>query len=78
MTLDAAVTATSRVRSERCSVTASTGSSTSGSVGTAQRTVTPARSAACTHGRTFASWSSRVTTISSPGFQVFERPSANR
>jgi hypothetical protein len=29
--------------------------------------VTPAASATCTHGRTFASWSSRDTTTSSPG-----------
>ena len=33
------------------------------------RTVAPAPSAACTHGRTFASWSSLLTTTSSPGAQ---------
>ena len=37
----------------------------------AQRTVAPARSATCTHGRTLASWSSRDTTISSPGPPAF-------
>ena len=42
--------------------------------GSAQRTVAPARSAAITHGRTFASWSRRVTTTSSPGPSV--RPTA--
>ena len=42
--------------------------------GSAQRTVAPARSAAITHGRTFASWSRRVTTTSSPGASV--RPTA--
>jgi hypothetical protein len=36
----------------------------------AQRTVAPAAGAACTHGRTSASWSSRDTTTSSPGRQV--------
>ena len=43
---------------------------TSSSSMSTQRTVAPASSAASTHGRTFASWSSFVTTTSSPGPSV--------
>ena len=43
------------------------GSSSVSGTGSAKRTVAPARSAAITHGRTLASWSRRVQTISSPG-----------
>ena len=54
--LEAAVTATQRVRSERCSSTAAAGSaSVARSGGSAKRTVAPARSAAMSHGATFAS-----------------------
>ena len=65
--LDAAVTATHLVRSDSAASTALAGSSSVDSSGSAKRTVTPARSAAITHGRTLESWSSRVQTISSPG-----------
>ncbi len=65
---DAPVTATRRVRSDSTEATSSS-SAVSGSK-SSHRTVAPADSAARTHGRTFASWSSRVTTISSPGDQV--------
>ena len=37
----------------------------------AHRTIAPADFAATIHGRTLASWSSRLTTTSSPTFQVF-------
>ena len=72
--LEAAVTATQRVRSERTASIAEAGSASVSRSGSAQRTVAPARSAAITHGRTFASWSRRVTTTSSPGPSV--RPTA--
>src|SRR5215211_5881080 len=72
--LDAAVTATQRVRSDSTASTAAAGSASVSPSGSAQRTVAPARSAAITHGRTLASWSSRVTTTSSPGASV--RPTA--
>ena len=42
--------------------------------GSAKRTRAPARSAAISHGRTLASWSRRVQTISSPGLSA--RPAA--
>src|SRR5829696_10318904 len=71
---DAAVTATQRVRSDSTASTAETGSASVSRSGFAQRTVAPARSAAITHGRTLASWSSRVTTTSWPGASV--RPTA--
>ena len=67
--LEAAVTATSLVRSERTAATCSTSSSPVSGSKSAQRTVAPARSAAWIQGRTLASWSSRVTTTSSPGPQ---------
>ena len=63
---DAAVTATQRVRSLSTASTADAGSSRVSGSGSAKRTVTPARSAAITHGRTFESWSRREHTISSP------------
>jgi len=44
-------------------------SAVSGST-SSHRSATPADSAACTHGRTFASWSSRETTTSSPSRHV--------
>ena len=71
---DAAVTATQRVRSESTASTAAAGRASVSRSGSAQRTVAPARSVAITQGRTFASWSSRVTTTSSPGDSV--RPTA--
>ena len=64
--LEAPVTATTRVRSPNRSVTASTESSALPGSNGAQRTVAPASSAARTQGRMLASWSSRVTTTSSP------------
>ncbi len=73
MRFEAPVTATRRVRSESTAVTASVASSPVSGSKSAQRTVAPARSAACTHGRTFASWSSRVTTTSSPAPQSRDR-----
>ena len=69
--LDAAVTATSRVSSVSRLVTADGSSSPVAGSNSAHRTVAPLLSAAITHGRTLASWSSLVTTISSPGSQVF-------
>src|SRR3954463_16330307 len=63
----APVTATRFVRS-LSTVPTSSSSQVAGSNGS-QRTVAPAASAASTHGRTLASWSSRVTTTSSPGPQ---------
>ena len=72
ITFDAAVIATSRVRSLSCSLTASTDSSpVSGSKST-QRMVVPVRSAARSHGPTFELCSSVVRTTSSPGSQDFE------
>ena len=67
MAFEAAVTATHFVRSLSAAWTALAGSSSVDSSGSAKRTVTPARSAAITHGRTLESWSRRVQTISSPG-----------
>jgi hypothetical protein len=68
------VTATHFVRSESTASTALAGSSSVPGSGSAKRTVAPARSAAISHGRTLASWSSRVQTISSPGASA--RPAA--
>ncbi len=70
MRLDPAVRATRRVRSDSTADRASVVSSPSAGSKSTHRTTAAARSAACTHGRTFASWSSRVTTTSSPGAQV--------
>ena len=53
MRFDAAVTATIRVRSESAAATASVAISPVAGSKSTQRTVAPARSAACTHGRTF-------------------------
>ena len=53
--LEAAVTATHLVRSESTASTALAGSSSVSASGSAKRTVTPARSAAITHGRTLES-----------------------
>ena len=72
--LEAAVTATQRVRSDSTASTALAGSSSRSGSGSAKRTRAPARSAAISHGRTLASWSRRVQTISSPGRSV--RPAA--
>ena len=71
---EAAVTAIQRVRSDSTASTAAAGSSRRSGSGSAMRTVAPARSAAISHGRTLASWSRRVQTISSPGPSV--RPTA--
>jgi hypothetical protein len=68
--LDAAVTATSRVRGDSTAATSSSVSSPVAGSNSAQRTRAPTLSAACTHGLMFASWSSRVTTTSEPGLQV--------
>ena len=67
--LDAPVTATRRVRSESSAATSSAVSSPVARSKPTQRTVAPTASAAITQGRTFASWSSRETTTSSPGPQ---------
>jgi hypothetical protein len=67
--LDAPVTATSLVRSVTTSATSSAVSSAVAGSNAAHRTVAPAASAAYTQGRMLASWSSRVTTTSSPGPQ---------
>ena len=69
-TLEAAVTATSLVRSESTAVRHSGPSSAVWGSKSIHRTIAPAASAACTHGRTLASWSRRETTTSSPGRQV--------
>ena len=66
----AAVTATSRVRRVISSSYCHSGSSQVSMSTSAQRTTAPADLAAAIHGRTLASWSSRLTTISSPTFQV--------
>ena len=66
---EAPVVATSRVRSESTAATASADSSPVAGSKSTHRTVAPTASAACTQGRMFASWSSRVTTTSSPGPQ---------
>ena len=63
----AAVTATQRVRGPSTFSNAPTGSSSVSGSGSAQRTVAPLSRAAASHGATFASWSRRVQTISSPG-----------
>src|SRR4051794_11246441 len=73
----AAVTATQRVRSDSPAETALTGSSSVSESGSANRTVAPARSAAISHGPTFASWSRRVQTISSPGSSARPAAAAN-
>src|SRR4051795_12994042 len=73
----AAVTATQRVRSDSTAVTALSGSSSVSGSGSANRTVAPARSAAISHGPTFASWSRRVQTISSPGSSARPAAAAN-
>ncbi len=67
---DASVNATSRVLSLSAASNESRSSVTSSSRMSTQRTVAPASWAARTHGRTFASWSSVVTTTSSPGRSV--------
>ena len=74
----AAVTATSRVRSDTSVRYWAAGSSPVDMSTSAQRTVTLARAAAWIHGRTFASWSSRESTISSPGHQVSASAPASR
>ena len=63
------MTATSRVSSVSRLVTAAGSSSPVAGSNSAHLTVTPTLSAAITHGRTLASWSSLLTTISSPGSQ---------
>ena len=70
--LEAPVTATSRVRVGQHGLEVVELGGRRGSKST-QRTVAPARSAASTQGRMLASWSSRVTTTSSPGPQSFAR-----
>ena len=65
-----AVQATSLVRGVIASASEPRSRVTSSSRTSAQRTVAPASRAASTHGRMFASWSRRVTTISSPGPNV--------
>ena len=77
-TLLAAVTATSRVRSDSSSPYWAAGSSVVARSTSAHRTVAPRRAAACTHGLTLASWSSRDTTISSPRSQRRDSASASR
>ncbi len=67
--LEAPVTATSPVRSDSSAPTVAGSSSPVAGSKSAQRTVAPRACAACTQGRMFASWSSRVTTTSSPGPQ---------
>ena len=68
--LEAAVTATSRVRSVTTSSRSSRSSSAVAGSSRSQRTVTPVASAAWIHGRTLESWSSSLTTTSSPGCHV--------
>ena len=74
----AAATATQRVRSLSCAAIALGGNASVSRSGSAKRTVAPARWAAITHGRTLASWSSRVHTTSSPGRRVRPTVAANR
>ena len=69
--LDASVNATSFVRGDSAASKDATSIVTSSSWTSTHRTVAPASAAASTHGRTFASWSNRVTTTSSPGSSVF-------
>ncbi len=64
---DAPVTATTRVLSLTSDRTSSAVRMPVLGSNSAQRTVAPVRSAYVTHGRTLPSWSSRVTTTSSPG-----------
>ncbi len=73
----AAVTATSRVRRVISSSYCQTGSSQVSMSTSAQRTTAPADFAATSQGRTFASWSSRLTTTSSPTFHVLARARAS-
>ncbi|CAM5241713.1 hypothetical protein STENM327S_06787 [Streptomyces tendae] len=70
---DAAVTATSLVRGPSTAARCSDRSSPVAGSKSAHRTRAPAACAACTHGRMFESWSSRVTTTSSPGPQPLAR-----
>src|SRR6478735_1259054 len=72
MRLDAAVTATRRVRPRMTAAAASGLSSPVPGSNSAQRTVAPRASAASTQGRMLASWSRRLTTTSSPGPQSDE------
>jgi hypothetical protein len=74
----AAVTATTRVRGPIRSANRATGNSPVAGSNSAHRTVAPARSAACVHGRTLASWSSRETITSSPGPQAAASVRATR
>ncbi len=74
--LEAPVSATSRVRSESRLVTSAGSSSPVVRSNPAHRTVAPTDSAASTHGRMLASWSSRVTTTSSPAPQPLARARA--
>src|SRR5262245_32821590 len=66
-TLEVAVKTTHRVRSDSTAAMWSGPSASVARSGSAKRTTAPARSAAITQGRTFPSWSNRVTTTSSPG-----------
>src|SRR4051812_40109655 len=72
----AAVTANRRVRGPSSSSYCQSGSSPVSMSTSVQRTATPARAASSTQGRTLASWSSRLTTTSSPGRQVRARARA--
>ena len=76
---DARVNATTLVRSESAASNDAGSSVASSSRMSTHRTVAPASSAASTQGLTLASWSSRVTTTSSPGPSVraTEREMAN-
>ena len=67
---EASVNATTRVRSPISSSSASRSSVTSSARSGAVRTTRSWSSATSSHGDTFASWSSAVTTISSPGLSV--------
>ncbi len=71
MALLAAVSATRRVRRLTRSAYCQAGSSPVSMSTSAQRTATPRSSASCTQGRMLASWSRRLTTISSPGRHAF-------
>ena len=68
--LEASVKATIRVRGPSSASSASTSRVTSEVRSGAVRTTSPWSSATRSHGATFASWSSSVTTISSPGCSV--------
>ena len=78
VTFDVAFTAIHRVRSDTTAATCSGSRASVSRSGSAKRTVAPARSAASTHGRTLPSWSSRVTTTSSPGLRDRPTAAANR